>query len=154
MNNTKKTCMDKLIAKYWVDEFIDKYWVDLRETMNGRYLFRGDRMDSVGRVVGSYIEYAGHSYILTGEVARYPVTNAHKHLLCEGLKHYPVYPETVKQYTGLKDVEDNMIFEGDYIEDMYKKIFEVVWDQYSFKLRNGMDFWPLPDGAFRLIVIN
>jgi uncharacterized phage protein (TIGR01671 family) len=39
---------------------------------------------------------------------------------------------TLGQYTGLKDKNGKMIFEGDKVKDVYGTIFEIRFGEYSF----------------------
>lgn len=82
-------------------------------------LFRGKRTDT-GEWVEGDLFHNDNSYfpmILIGQV----VMSRDKHtgeLSLDGFSLYEVDPETVSQYTGMRDKDDRKIFEGDCVGDM------------------------------------
>lgn len=55
----------------------------------------------------------------------------------ESLDFWEVIPETVGQYTGLKDKNSNMIFEGDILSiENSKEYFVVVLEDFSWQIKS------------------
>lgn len=91
-----------------------------------RYLFRGLRTDGEGWVYGSLqiIQYRKEYYIeewVYKESSEVYYQN-----------EYQVVPESVGQWTGIKDKWDQMIFEGDIIKSDYLEVSgRVIYDTRS-----------------------
>ena len=71
-------------------------------------LFRGKRKDTKEWVYGSLIENNGNSYIVNNVIE-----SNEEYISLE--EWFPVIPETVGQYTGLRDKRRVKIFEGDLL---------------------------------------
>lgn len=80
--------------------------------------FKAKRLDGKGWVCGYFYEENGNTYI---------IENRQKESKLNRNLTYQVDPSTVCMFTGLKDREDNEIWEGDLLQTHIKAaIYEVI----------------------------
>ena len=100
--------------------------------MSREILFRGKRLDNGEWVYGNLVRYAN------GDAEIWEIFNPDIYTDC---RDWVIIPETVGQYTGLKDKNDVGIYEGDIVQNELGEVFLVEYVRFGYVLKQTGEPW-------------
>ena len=100
--------------------------------MNREIKFRGKRLDNGEWVYGNLVRYAN------GDAEIWEIFNPDIYTDC---RDWVIIPETVGQYTGLKDKNDVGIYEGDIVQNELGEVFLVEYVRFGYVLKQTGEPW-------------
>ena len=124
--------------------------------MNDRYLYRAKRIDNGEWIVGSLIQatYFGsiRSWISSEQEdkARLREISSNQAVW----RAFEVRTDTICQCTGLKDKNDNLIFEHDIVSDECGNMAEIIWNDAELQYLVDYEFEPMTLGEWCSVVGN